>query len=158
MLHFVLWLICFDSSKATSFPGNEVASKVLKVGRKQKPYQMWQAGISLAACEFLAGFAREGIWRPARTLPHPASYAGYPTRYRQSFETQSLNQLTSEEQRVLSEGQKHSSAVVKVHYQKQRSREVACLKGYYCLQKLQGAKGSEVDEDVYGKLFYVYIS
>ena len=35
----------------------------------------------------------------------------HPTRYRQIVETQSLNQLTSEEQRFLSEDQKHSSAV-----------------------------------------------
>ena len=75
----------------------------------------------------------------------------HPTRYRQIVETQSLNQLTSEEQRVSSEDQKHSSAVGKVHYQKQRSREVA-LKGHECLQKLQGAKGSEVDEDVHARL------
>jgi hypothetical protein len=47
----------------------------------------------------------------------------------------------------LSEDQKHSSAVAKVHYQKQRSREVA-VKAHECLQKLQGSKGSEVDEDV----------
>ena len=73
------------------------------------------------------------------------------TRYRQIVETQSLNQLTSEEQRILSEDQKHSSAVVKVHYQKQPSREVA-LKGHECLQKLQGAKGSEVDEEVHARL------
>ena len=72
----------------------------------------------------------------------------HPTRYRQIVETQSLNQLTSEEQRILSEDQKHSSAVAKVHNQKQRSREVA-LKGHECLQKLQGAKGSEVGEDVH---------
>ena len=70
----------------------------------------------------------------------------HPTRYRQIVETQSLNQLTSEEQRTLSEDQKHSSAVAKVRYRKQRSREVA-LKGHECLQKLQGAKGSEVDAD-----------
>ena len=75
----------------------------------------------------------------------------HPTRYRQIVETQSLNQLTSEEQKILSEDQKHSSAVAKVHYQKQRSREVA-LKGHECLQKLQGAKGSEVDEDVHARL------
>ena len=75
----------------------------------------------------------------------------HPTRYRQIVETQSLNELTSEEQRILSEDQKHSSAVAKVHYQKQRSREVA-LKGHKCLQKLQGAKGSEVDEDVNARL------
>ena len=59
----------------------------------------------------------------------------HSTRYRQIVETQSLNQLSSEEQRFLSEDQKHSSAVAKVHYQKQRSREVA-LKGHKCLQKL----------------------
>ena len=64
----------------------------------------------------------------------------HPTRFRQIVETQSLNELTSEEHRILSKDQKHSSTVAKVHYQKQRSREVA-LKGYECLQKLQGAKG-----------------
>jgi len=53
----------------------------------------------------------------------------------------------------LSEDQKHSSAVAKAHYQKQRSREVA-LKGHECLQKLQGAKGSEVDEDIHARLGY----
>ena len=75
----------------------------------------------------------------------------HPTRYHQIVETQSLNQLTSEEQRFLSEDQKHSSAVAKVHYQKQRSREVA-LKGHECLQKLQGTKGSEVDDDGHARL------
>ena len=75
----------------------------------------------------------------------------HPTRFRQIVEMQSLNELTSEEQRILSEDQKHSSTVAKVHYQKQRSREVA-LKGHECLQKLQGAKGSEVDEDVHARL------
>ena len=71
----------------------------------------------------------------------------HPTRYRQIVETQSLNQLTSTEQKILSEDQKHSSAVAKIHYQKQRSREIA-VKGHECLQKLQGTKGSEVDDEV----------
>ena len=71
----------------------------------------------------------------------------HPTRYRQIVETQSLDKLTSKEQRILSEDQKHSSAVAKVHYQKQRLREVA-VKAHECLQKLQGAKGSEVDNEV----------
>ena len=43
----------------------------------------------------------------------------HPTHYRQIVETQSLNRLTREEQKILSEDQKHSSAVAKVHYQKQ---------------------------------------
>ena len=59
----------------------------------------------------------------------------HPTRYRQIVETQNLHQPTSGEQRILSEDQKHSSALAKVHYQKQRSREVA-LKGHEGLQKL----------------------
>ena len=71
----------------------------------------------------------------------------HPTRYRQIVETQSLNLLTSKEEQILSEDQKHSSAVAKVHYQKQRSREVA-VKAHECLQKLQGTKGSEVDREV----------
>ena len=71
----------------------------------------------------------------------------HPTRCRQIVETESLNQLTNEEQRILSEDQKHSSAVAKVHYQKRRSREVA-VKAHECLQKLQGSKGSEVNEGV----------
>ena len=72
------------------------------------------------------------------------------TRYHQIVETQSLNELTSEKQRIFSEDQKHSSADAKVHYQKQRSREVA-VKVHECLQKLQGVKGSEVDEDVHAR-------
>ena len=75
----------------------------------------------------------------------------HPTRYCQIFETQSLNQLTGEQQKVFSEDQKYSSTVAKVHDQKERSREVA-LKGHECLQKLQGVKGSEVDEDVHARL------
>ena len=75
----------------------------------------------------------------------------HPTRYRQIVETQSLHLLTSKEQSILSEDQKHSSAVAKVHYQKQRSREVA-VKAYECLQKLQGTKGSEVEKDVSTRL------
>lgn len=47
----------------------------------------------------------------------------------------------------MSEDQKQSSAVAKVHYQKQRSREVA-VKAHERLQKVQGTKGSEVDEEV----------
>ena len=39
----------------------------------------------------------------------------HPTRYRQIVETQSLNQLSCSEQRILSEDQKHSSAVAKIH-------------------------------------------
>ena len=72
----------------------------------------------------------------------------HPTRYRQIVETQSLNQLTIARSKGFCRNkQKHKSAIAKVHYQKQRSREVA-VKGHDCLQKLQGSGGSEVDEDV----------
>ena len=71
----------------------------------------------------------------------------HPTRYRQIVETQSVHALDDKEQKVLSEDQKHSSVVAKVHYQKRRSREVA-VKAHECLQKVQGTKGSEVDMEV----------
>ena len=71
----------------------------------------------------------------------------HSTRCRQIVETQSVRELTSKEHEILSEDQKHSSAVAKVHYQKQRSREVA-VRSQECLQKLQGTKASEVDKEV----------
>ena len=58
MLHFVLWLAYLIASS--------------KVGGKQKPYEMWQARISLATsplAKSLAGFARKGIWRLRRRSP-----------------------------------------------------------------------------------------
>ena len=48
------------------------SSKVIKVGSKQKPYEMWPAVISLAASlltNSLAGKGRERIWRLCRCLP-----------------------------------------------------------------------------------------
>ena len=49
----------------------------------------------------------------------------HPTRYRQIVETASSRQLSSSAQSTISEDQKHSSVVARVHYQKQRSCEVA---------------------------------
>ena len=46
---------------------------MIKVGGKQKPYEMWQAGNSLAAsplANFLAGFAREDGGSAARSPAH----------------------------------------------------------------------------------------
>lgn len=63
----------------------------------------------------------------------------HPTSYRQIVETESLNQLTSEEQRILSGDQKHSSLSKAV---------IVAQKVHECLKKLQRSKGSEVDEDV----------
>ena len=71
----------------------------------------------------------------------------HPTCYRQIVKTLSLHALDDKEHQVLSEDQKHSSIVAKVHYQKRGSREVA-VKAHECLQKLQGTKGSEVDMEV----------
>ena len=71
VIYFVLWLAYLIDS-----------SKVLKVGGKQKPYQMWQAGISLAASP-LANSSRASPAMEyrgsaaARPLSHPASYTGY---------------------------------------------------------------------------------
>lgn len=68
----------------------------------------------------------------------------HPTRYRQIIETESVNKLDLEEQRFVSEDQKHSSNVARVHYQKLRSRDVA-LKGRSCMEKLRGDNGKAMD-------------
>ena len=75
----------------------------------------------------------------------------HPTRYRQIVETASHQHLTSNEQELISEDQKHSSVVAKVHYQKRRSRDVA-TKAHECLKKLQGEKGSQLDGEVCSRL------
>ena len=49
----------------------------------------------------------------------------HPTRYRQIVETESSQLLTTEECLMASEDQNHSSRVVKAHYRKRRSRDVA---------------------------------
>ena len=46
----------------------------------------------------------------------------HPTRYREIVETASSKKLSSKAQGTISEDQKHSSIVARVHYQKQRSR------------------------------------
>ena len=58
-----------------------------------------------------------------------------PTRYRQIIETESSDRLTLDEQRVISEDQKHSSTVAKVYYKKKQSRLVA-IGGKQCMDKM----------------------
>ena len=71
----------------------------------------------------------------------------YPTRYRQIIETQSCEVLLPNEQKWISENQKHSSNVGRVHYQKKRSREVA-MRGHWCMQKLlQESKNVEYERE-----------
>ena len=71
----------------------------------------------------------------------------HPTRYRQIIEMESVNKLDLQEQRFVSEDQKHSSNVARVHYQKLRSRDVA-LKGRSCMEKLRGDGGKVMDRCV----------
>ena len=75
----------------------------------------------------------------------------HPTRYRQIVKTASCRQLSSSTQSTISEDQKHSSVVARVHYQKQRSREVAS-KAHEYLERLHGKKGSELEIDVRSRL------
>ena len=60
----------------------------------------------------------------------------HPTRYRQIIETESMENLTVEEQQNISEDLKHTSQVAKVHYQKLNSRDVA-KKSKACIEKLK---------------------
>ena len=71
----------------------------------------------------------------------------HPTRYRQIIETESATKLDKEEQQAITEDQKHSSRVAKLHYQKKRSREVA-TKAQACMQKLRGEEGSKTEGEM----------
>ena len=75
----------------------------------------------------------------------------HPTRYRQIVETASCKQLSNSAQSTISEDQKHSSVVARVHYQKQRSREVAS-KAHKCLEELHGDRGTELEMEVRSRL------
>ena len=75
----------------------------------------------------------------------------HPTHYRQIVETASTRHLSSSAQSTVSEDQKHSSVVAKVHFQKQRSREVAS-KAHKCLEILHGDKGTELEMEVRSRL------
>ena len=75
----------------------------------------------------------------------------HPTRYRQIVETASSKKLSSNAQGTISEDQKHSSVVARVHYQKQRSREIA-TKAHEYLETLYGEKGSALEMDVRSRL------
>ncbi|CAH3165117.1 unnamed protein product [Porites evermanni] len=59
--------------------------------------------------------------------------------------------LSSRVQDAISEDQKHSSVVARVHYQKRRSRKVAS-KAHTFLERLQGERGSELEMDVRSRL------
>ena len=76
----------------------------------------------------------------------------HPTRYRQIIETESATKLDTEEQQAITEDQKHSSRVAKLHYRKQRSREVA-TKAQACMQKLRGEEGSQAEGELQLKYF-----
>ncbi|XP_066924531.1 uncharacterized protein [Clytia hemisphaerica] len=58
-----------------------------------------------------------------------------PTRYRQIVETESSERLNLEEQHYITEDQKHSSTVAKIHYKKTQSRIVA-VEGRKCMEKM----------------------
>ena len=75
----------------------------------------------------------------------------HPTRYRQIVETASSKKLSSNAQGTISEDQKHSSVVARVHYQKQRSREIA-TKAHEYLETLYDEKGSALEMDVRSRL------
>ena len=59
-----------------------------------------------------------------------------PTRYRQIIETESIEKLNTSEQANLSQDQKHTSAVAKMHHQKRESKDIAA-KAKKIMDKLQ---------------------
>ena len=68
----------------------------------------------------------------------------HPTRYQQIIE-QLLNAdvLSLEEKELISQDQKHTSNVARIHYRRKRSRVVA-EKGNHCIKKLRGESGKQL--------------
>ena len=73
----------------------------------------------------------------------------HPTRYRQIVETASTRHLSSAKHNF--RRPETHRVVAKVHYQKQRSREVAS-KVHKFLEKLHGDKGTELEMEVRSRL------
>ena len=75
----------------------------------------------------------------AMTLLVKAAIGKYvhATRFRQIVETESSSRLTLEEQKIISQDQKHSSQVAARSYQKRLSRDVA-VRGKECMEKMLG--------------------
>eukprot|EP00111_Clytia_hemisphaerica_P016290 TCONS_00048239-protein len=71
----------------------------------------------------------------------------HPTRYRQIVETTSADRLSKSEQEIISEDQKHSSEVAKVHYKKKQSRMVATA-GQKCMEKMLGTARKDQQDTV----------
>ena len=73
----------------------------------------------------------------------------HPTSYRQIIETASSQRLSPHEQLWLCEDQKHCLTVVRVHYKKLCSRDVA-RKGQECMRKLRSMtlRDSSKDDSV----------
>ena len=72
-----------------------------------------------------------------------------PTRYRQIIETASSEKLTVEEQRIVSQDQKHNSTVAQVFYKKRLSRDIA-EKGRVCMDKIGGTSRADTNEAISG--------
>lgn len=70
-----------------------------------------------------------------------------PTRYRQIIETESSERLNLEEQHFITEDQKHSSTVAKVHYKKTQSRIVA-VEGKKCMDKMTKEARTDVNKNL----------
>ena len=71
----------------------------------------------------------------------------HPTRYRQIIETESADVLSLEEQELISQDQKYTLNVARIHYRKKRSRVVA-EKGNHCIKKLRGESEEQLDSSL----------
>ena len=58
-----------------------------------------------------------------------------------------LDVLSLEEQELISQDQKHTSNVARIHCRKKRSRVVA-EKGNHCIKKLRGESGEQLDSSL----------
>ncbi|XP_066934540.1 uncharacterized protein [Clytia hemisphaerica] len=71
-----------------------------------------------------------------------------PTRYRQIIETASSEHLSPADQEMISQDQKHTSNVAKVHYRKKNSRIVAQKASECIVRLIQSSQTAQVENEV----------
>lgn len=104
------------------------------------------------SCNFLfvstSGSQYQSLTTAKTLLVHQAigKYINH-TGYRQIVETTRADVLSRKGQEIISEDQKHSSTVAKIHYKKKQSRTVA-LKSKKCMDKMIGVARKEKNNNM----------
>ncbi|CAB3985604.1 partial [Paramuricea clavata] len=125
-----------------------------KIFKTAKRYGFNSVYFDKVSINFLEQYITQSKWETISETYRPFECASlrshrkvHPPYQVQIIETESCVALLLNEQKWISEDQKHSSNVARVHYQKKRSRQVA-IRGRWCMRKLAQTERKTVKSDV----------